>query len=345
MDAKAQRLGFRLAAFFITAVCVYAIAAAALLTLPESQRDFLSAAALPFDLMVFLPLLLYFLVIRKFRLSPLLVVPVIALGGVFVFQIARPENPPVILIVASFVIIIDLVVAVRGFMRLAKVLRMAKEASKDPNKWFFALAFDLLRNRRIAKLLSAELSTDYYALCSWRKQPYVPQGARAFSYHKESGYIAIVGVVLCLIPVETAVIHLLLSQWSIEAAWIFSLLSLYSAIWLLGDCRASVLRPVTVSDDMITINSGIRFSVDISRSLLAQVSTRDPDFPKEKTVNLGIMGSANTWIVFSRDIDTETFFGGSRKTRVIGLTLDDASSFRELLSDNRDCQRYPASEQ
>ena len=50
-------------------------------TVPATGFDFASGFAVPFDLMVFVPAVFYLLVVRRYRLSPLLVLPVIWLGN------------------------------------------------------------------------------------------------------------------------------------------------------------------------------------------------------------------------------------------------------------------------
>lgn len=46
----------------------------------------------------------------------------------------------------------------------------------------------------------------------------VPKGREAFSYHKKSGFLALVGVVIVLGVIEIVVVHLLVSRFSVVAA-------------------------------------------------------------------------------------------------------------------------------
>ena len=327
-----KRRGNFIALFVALGLCAYAISTIALQGMPESGYVFLASVAVPFDLLVVVPALFYLLVIKKYKLSLLFLLPVIALGSFFVFQVAKPDNLVVVLTIAAFVVAAEIVVAVRGFMRLQRAFCDARRASGDPSVWFFTLAKALVHFPRAAKLLGSELATAYYALFSWKKQPLVSQGATAFTYHK-SGYVTVIGTIICLMPVEIVIVHLLVSQWSLAAATVLTILSVYGMLWLLGDCRASILRPITVSCDAISINSGLRFSTTAPLALIESVNTNEFSLPKSKTVNLGIMGSPNVWLIFSDDIETETFTGAIKKTRAIGLSVDEASQFRAAISE------------
>ncbi len=333
MEAQAQRSWLRVATFFVIAVCVYAIATAALLSIPQSQRELVAGIAIPLDLMVFLPTVFYFLVIKRFGLAPVLLLPVIALGGIYVFQIVRPENMTAVLIIGALALTAEVTIAVREIRRIGKLFQSAKRSSNDPFRWFYAPVYEVVRNRRATNMLVAELTTIYYGFFSWRKKPFAPHGATAFSYHKETGYTALVGVIMFLMPLEMIVLHIFLSQWSVAAAWVLTVTSLYSAIWLWGDCRASVLRPILISEDSLIINSGVRFFAEIPLSLIEETGASNPDLPKKAVMNMGIMGSSVTWIVFTRDVEVSTFFGARKMIRAIGLSVDNASSFKKMLSD------------
>lgn len=336
MNIKTQRTIYRLLVFLLLALGAYAVSFAALHSIQSDYRAYVAGFAIPFDLMVFVPAAFYFLVVRKHDLSPVIMLPVVALGGAFVFQVARPENPMTVILIATLVVALEITIATRGIIRLGKVFRAAKGETSDPVQWFYKTAYDLLPNHRAAKLLSTELSTIYYVFFTWRKKPSIPEGAQGFSYYKESSYLTIMGVFLCLLPIETVAMHMFLSQWSVGAAWVLTALSGYAILWLLGDCRASILRPVVVCNNTVIVRSGIRFKTTIPVSAIREINSKDPGFSKEETTNLGIMGMTNTWIVLSYPVETETIFGSTEHVQAIGLMLDDVAGFRKALEEDRD---------
>ena len=332
MSRSFQNTNLLIVVFFAIALCAYAISAFALQSIPETGYAYLASLAIPFDLMIVVPAAFYLLIIRKNKLSPLLLLPVISLGSLFVFQIAKPDNLMVVFVIAALMVAVELTIALRVLAKLVRVFKEAKQASSDPSAWFLSLSREFIPFHRIATLLASELSTIYYAFFSWKKQALIPQNSEPFSYHK-SGYISMMVVITCLMPVEIVPVHILVSQWSPVVATVLSALSLYAILWLIGDCRASILRPITVSDDTITINSAIRFSAHIPLSSIESMGSKGPHLPKEKVINMGIMGSPNVWLVFSHDIKTSTLLGGAKQTRAIGLSVDDASRLRATLAD------------
>lgn len=70
----------RMAIALLACLALYGIDLACMATVPATGFDFASGFAVPFDLMVFVPAVFYLLVVRRYRLSPLLVLPVIWLG-------------------------------------------------------------------------------------------------------------------------------------------------------------------------------------------------------------------------------------------------------------------------
>ena len=96
---------------------------------------------------------------------------------------------------------------------------------------------------------------------------------------------------MLVIPVETLVVHLLVSQWSDVAAWVLTAGSLYATLWLVADCRASVLRPIAFKGSVLEIRSGMRFSADIPLERVAAYEKKAPKADNKRIVNLGMMGT------------------------------------------------------
>ena len=57
---------------------------------------------------------------------------------------------------------------------------------------------------------------------------------------------------------EGLAVHVLILKWSALVAWIFTIGTVYGALWLIADYRATVLRPILVSDESILIRAGFR---------------------------------------------------------------------------------------
>lgn len=218
----------RMAIALLACLALYGIDLACMATVPATGFDFASGFAVPFDLMVFVPAVFYLLVVRRYRLSPLLVLPVIWLGGLVSLQFAAPGKPSLLAPLGLCAVGVELGIAAREVLRLVRRFRTAKASSDNPLDWFSDAFSALARNERVARMAALECVMWYYASASWRRAPHVPHGYRAFSSHRQSGYVAAVGVMLVLIAVETVAAHLLAARFSVAAACVLTALSLYT---------------------------------------------------------------------------------------------------------------------
>jgi len=185
----------------------------------------------------------------------------------------------------------------------------------------------------LLKTEAAELSVWYYALLSWRKKPYVLPGERVFSYHNAGGYMSMMLGLALAFPVEIVGVHLLISQWSVAAACVVTALSVYAVIWLVGDARARVMRPVAIGDDCVRLECGIQMEAVIPLSEIEKVcvTERDAcDLPKEDALNFGTFYKANLWIITKRPVLARTITG-TKQVRAIGISIDDPKAMiREI---------------
>lgn len=104
-------------------------------------------------------------------------------------------------------------------------------------------------------------------------------------------------------------------------------------IWLIGDARARVMRPVAIGDDLVRLECGIQMEAVVLLSEIEKVSLSEAeigDLGKADKLNYGTFYQANTWIVVKRPIEVRTMLG-KRRVRVIGLSLDDPRAFFDAI--------------
>ncbi len=325
--ARSQRVS--LIAFCVLCLffCVYGVVSAPCIP------SHIEGIALPLDFMVGIPLGFYLLVVRPRGLTLLSVIPVIWAGyGLSVFALGSP-NAAILPYLLTVLMPVELAIAIRECLKVVKVYRSAKAKSADPIARFKETMLYLVRKDAPASMAAAELSVWHYALLSWRKKPYVLSGEKAFSYHNAGGYMnMMLGLVLAF-PVEIIGVHVLISQWSIVAASVVMALSIYAAVWLIGDARARVMRPVTLGDDYIRLECGIQMEAVISLSDIEKICLSENDisaFDKTSKLNYGTFYQANTWIVCKQSVEVHTMLG-NKCVRAIGLSLDNASGFAKAM--------------
>lgn len=299
----------RIALALFAVLALYGIDLACLAAAPAAGFPFVPNFALPFDLMVCVPAAFYLLAVRPARLSPLLVLPVIWLGGFASLQFAAPGQPSIVPLLGLAALVVEAGVAVREARRFACGFRAAKAATDNPLDWFSGAFSALVRNERAARMAGLELTMWYYAVASWRRAPHVPEGCRAFSSHRQSGYVAVVGVMLGLVAIEAFAVHLMMSRFSLPAACILTALSVYAIIWMVAEARAVVLNPLLVGNDELVARWGMLARERVPLGLIAWVGECEPAVPRKERLDLAAMGGRAVWIELAEPLEVRGITG------------------------------------
>lgn len=300
-----------------------------------AQRPSLLALASTIDMVLIIPVA-YFLLIRKTKIPNITVTPVLILSVLAARQLIPAEHQQAIRFIEMLLPLIELFII--GFIVYngRKVFRAyAAEKKKGVIKGFVEVVNEATQmaygKSAFSNALATEISVFHYALLGWGPQIEAPKANR-FTYHKDNGYYALLGVILFALVVETAVFHLLLMQWSNVAAWILSGLSIYSLFFVLGDLNAIRKRPIYLKDGRLHIRIGLRWRVAIPVSEIESIELRTPDKEKESFANFILAGEANTVINFKSEIKAQGLYGLKKRFTRLGLYLDQKQEFYKLLS-------------
>lgn len=319
-----------LAVFGTLCLLLYAYGVASARYIPGQ----IEGIVLPLDFMVGIPLGFYLLVARPRKLTLLSVIPVIWIGyGLSVAALGSPEIG-ILPYLLSALVPVELAIAIREVRKIAKVYQSARASSTDPMAWFKGTMRYLVHKDMPASMTAAELSVWYYALFSWRKKPYVLPGEKAFSYHNAGGYMNMMLGLALAFPVEIVGVHILVSQWSIVAAFAVTALSIYAVVWLAGDARARIMRPVAIGADYVRLECGIQMQAAIPLADIERICFSESDIrgiEKSDKLNYGTFYQANAWIVSKRPITVRTMLG-EKQVRAIGVSLDDPHAFASALN-------------
>jgi hypothetical protein len=193
-----------------------------------------------------------------------------------------------------------------------------------------------------AKILVAELLLLYHAFGGWFKKftSRDPEHA-VFSYHRRVGYTAIMCVVTLILLVETTALHLLLLHWSALAAWIFTGLSLYSLLWLIGDYHAIRLHPIVLDETHLHLRIGMRWRAIIPLSDIAEIQSPLRREKNTDDMNFALFGSPRLVIALRQPVKIRGLFGIQKEARRLALTLDDEKRFRQELSNRLNRKEMP----
>lgn len=312
-------------------VGVYSTALAVVGQLPHLERAGAVAVGLTMDMVVVVPLAFYLLVIRRRGLPFVTLAPVLVLSVLAASQVLPANHQQPLRVLEALAVPMELGLVGWIAWRAVRALRRARhDAALDPLEQLRQAAFELTRNDRVAAVLALELGVLYYAFGSWRARPHVPVGSSAFTHHRSSGHAGIVLAFLLVMVAEGLAVHVLLLQWSALVAWLFTIGTAYGALWLIADYRATVLRPILVSDDSILIRAGFRCILWVPRARIAEVGRTKPAFGKE-SLNLTFLGTPTRWLTLSEPMLALGPYGFRRRVRAIGIQPDAPEVFDRIL--------------
>lgn len=288
-------------------------------------------AAVTLDLLVGIPLLFYFLVVRRYRLPVTTVVAMFsAMLAVGYYLVPAGQQQYLhwgrhLLVLPEGIAVVAMVVNIR---RLSLAYNHAAQHSADFVENMH-IAFTAVFHRAWAPLVS-ELAIFRYALLSWRAQPEVQPEQAAFSTSRESGFRALIITLAGVSIVETVVAHLLLSRWNATAALVALLLSAYTLLFLLAHLRAVPLRPVVLDDRRLVVRTGFVWRLEVPAEAVVRVQElQDTPAPKPHLLNLAkpLLTPPNVLLTFSQPVAVVGLYGLRRTVWQVALYVDDWAAF------------------
>lgn len=311
---------------------VYATSLALAGRLADLQGADAVAVGMALDMVVAVPLAFYVLLVRRRFLPLVAVVPAVVISMLLASWILPPAYRQSLHVLEFAAIALELgLVSFIGWRAVGALRRARRDMSADPLEQMRRAAVTLVENQRAAGAMASEIAIFYYTLGSWWSRPHAPAGTTPFTHHRRSGQAAMVFALLLLMLVEGIAAHVLLLLWSGTAAWIFTAATLYSALWLLADYRATVLRPILVSREIVVLRAGLRWTISVPRDRLAAITHVRPEAVKD-SLNLTFLATPTRWLILREPIMAEGPYGFCRQVRVVGLRPDEAEEFEHTLA-------------
>jgi hypothetical protein len=302
-----------------------------------TQNASVISLAITIDLAIGIPALYYILVVRKKQAPAITLIPANIVSVVIAgFVLPSPQHTYWDWI-KKLIPVLELIVLGFALSKIRMLVQNYREAKKSEVYATDALAVSVkqaLGNVPGLGIVLTEFSLLYFAFGGWFKKFTSPDSSHIpFSYHRKSGYAAILGVLLMVLITETTALHLLLQRWSLLAAWIFTGLSIYGSFWLLGDYHAMRLHPIVLGREFLYLRTGLRWRAVVP---LAEIAGIQKFNPREKRaddyLHLSVFGDPRLVIHCKRPVMVKGLFGIKREVSQIGLTVDDEKLFRKELS-------------
>ena len=302
--------------------------------------------AVMFDLMLVVPLLYAFLVLRprKKPIAKAMALPLLGAGAVWlmvpasqrgmVWGAAWPVEAVIIVAELAF-----LAFEIRIVYRLVRSYRALRKTEPDVMEAWRSAIRNGFSGGKLASVLLHDVSLVYYLLFSWRKKKKIAVPADEsleleYSYHRTTNQLLYSAILTKIVLVEGIAVHLLVSQWSHWAAWILTLADLWLLALVWADCRASVLKPVGLGENRLRLRYGLRIQADIPLEAISGVACArefQPEPAEMKRAAGPVWGTSNVRIDLRREIEAEGVLFLPIRVTAVYLALDEPEAFaREL---------------
>lgn len=293
-------------------------------------------AAVSFDLVVLLPALFYFLVVRPYRLPLSMLVTAFAGAVALAFWLLPPAQQTYLawtkygLVAAEG---LTLVWAVLNVRRLLRAYRVAHVQNPDVVLSLRAACQEVF-GRPLAPLVT-EISLFYYALLSWRARPEIRPTDYVFTAYRESAFTAYLGTVALLSVVEMGVAHVLLLRWSPTAALVGGFLHAYFLLQLLAHLRAVRLRPVYLgAAGELVIRVGFMWELRLPAAAIASctsITDAPPAAPGLINTARLLLTPANLLLTLREPQLAQGPYGFSQTVERLTLYLDNPQEFQTAM--------------
>ncbi len=316
-------------AFGLCLAAIYAVAVTIVSRLGQLDDPDLIAGAVTLDLTLLTPVLYYLLMVRPRGWPVITVVPVFLISVLIAGWLIPESRQGVLDPVRYGAGVAELVLV--GFIayKTLQVRRGYRERAATGMD-----VYESLRESARSVLgplaggaLAYEVAVLYYALTGWRRPPNLD--SRSFTVYRSIGYTAFLTAMMGVVVVETVAVHLLVRQWTPVTAWILTAISIYAAIWLIGDYHAVRLRPVRVSDGVLHLRLGLRWTLSVPFASIREVvtpprdaATKPPDYLKAV-----LIGAPNRRIELSGPTRASGIYGLERQVTTIDIQIDDPDRF------------------
>ncbi|MBL0215943.1 MAG: hypothetical protein IPQ07_18940 [Myxococcales bacterium] len=282
------------------------------------------ALAAAIDCVATAGLAMYVLAIRGGRLPRWALGVTLATGvGLARVFLARVDDPTRVVTAAMICFELGMLVLliVRG-RRIRTHWRSERAAGHSALEALTAALVAVRIPARVASVVATELVLLGTVVTGWRRPVARPT---RFTTHRATGWPLYAGVLIFLVLVETTVLHLVLAAYvSVLVAWLMTAMSVYSALWLVGDVLALRHGGVVIGERELELRIGVRWRGRIPWAAIASIE--EVDGAPEGAIDASVLG-ANVVLRLHAPHPLLGLFGRRREGTVIALSIDEREAF------------------
>jgi hypothetical protein len=289
------------------------------------------AAAVALDLTITAPALVYLLLVRTGRVRWTVLLPVTVLGYALAAATIPEAHQSVLTPFRALAILAEIGLVTYLVLAARKALAGLPGGEADIATRFRLAAERALPSRVAAGVLTTEAMLLYYAL-RWRREA---RDDGAFTVHREVAWLPLLFALGMALLAETVAIHFLVRQWNATAAWVLTGLSLYALLWLVGDTRALVSRPIRVTATHLRFRFGMRWEADIPLDRIAEVCAlpaSDDTTSREQRLTAVLLGEPNLRLRLKEPVEVPGLYGWRKKAVEVRLRVDNVAGLLAMLN-------------
>ncbi len=183
--------------------------------------------------------------------------------------------------------------------------------------------------KKVGELFATEISVFYYIFARAPKT----LAANEYTYFKKSGVKALLGVLLVVVLIETAIVHILVSYWSHTVAAVLTFLGLYAGLQIFSIVRSMNHRPIRIDEEkqQLRLCYGFYGEVLIPFSEIKQVELHKKSLPKQegliRLTPFDMLESHNTLIHLKSEHSYQKIYGLKKQFTSMALFLDEREQF------------------
>lgn len=287
------------------------------------------------DLLLTVPLV-YFLLIRKTEIPKTTVIPIMIIGLLIGSYFLPTENQYYLNFFKTWILpIVEFSVLSFVIYNVRKGIKQYKSKKTGTFDFFTTLkntCYDILPKGIVIPVVT-EIAVFYYGFLYWKRRELK---VNEFSYHKDSGTIALLIAIIFIVAIETVVLHILLLKWSNIAAWILTFLSVYSGIQIFGFLKSMFKRPISIENGQLYLRYGIMTETNINLKDIdsVEISSKDIELNNEtkKLSFLGELESHNIIIRLKKENELIGLYGARKKYKNLAMYVDDKTEFTNQIN-------------
>jgi hypothetical protein len=308
------------------------------------------------DLLIILPLLTYFMIIRK-RYSLKYLGIVIFAGFAAAYYIVPQQHlseyaflPYLLMVSEGAFLLLELYIAYTVITRLPTLLKEYKSLSRQNSFFLFNVKNAVekhLPGNKTAMIFTQEFCLFHYALFSWKKKFHINSG-QAFTYHKKTSVNAVYIMLIHAIAIESIGLHYFLHNWNAIVSYILLFLNVYGILFFIAEIQATRLTPYLLTDNHLLLQTGFSKSMYLPLSQIKEFKyyVGPEKFSRKEMAELYdarvadfIVEKPTFEILLHEPQELQMMYSLKRKVNRIVLNVDEPAAFysqvkKALESDN-----------